>query len=206
MVWQFQVSSYFKPTDCHAYLSPYSCSSPHLNKHGISLAKTVGNRLRALHSNDNDLLTSLNQYSGYMIARGYREESIKYHLSAMANRSRHMVLRGEYKPVQQFSVPLVSTLHPATSVLSRFGRNSFSEASNYDSLSHFLISKSSLLVSFRKLPNLQLLLCKNDQNQLAIPSPTPPVAGSLTTDVNVWSAKPLPSQSMFIHHPCLAIV
>ena len=95
----------------------------------------------------------------------------------MANRSRHMVLRGEYKPIQQFLVPLVSTLHPATTVLSMLVRNSFSEASRYDSLSQILIPKSSLLVSFRKLPNLQLLLCKNDQNQLAIPSPTPPVAG-----------------------------
>ena len=55
-------------------------------------------RLRALHSNDDDLLASLNIYSGYMMARGYKEDSIKLHLSAMANRSRSMVVRGEYKP------------------------------------------------------------------------------------------------------------
>ena len=104
------------------YLSPTSYSSPHLNKQGISLAKTVGNRLRALHSNDNDLLASLNEYSGFMVARGYREESIKFHLSAMANRSRSMVLNGEYKPTPKFAVPMVSTLHPATTVLTKVVR------------------------------------------------------------------------------------
>ena len=38
-----------------------------------------------------------------MVARGYKEESIKFHLSAMANKSRHMVLKGEYRPPPQFS-------------------------------------------------------------------------------------------------------
>ena len=58
-----------------AYLSPLGCSSPHLNQHGISGAKTVGTRLRAIHSNDEQLLLALNEYSGYMIARGYKEVS-----------------------------------------------------------------------------------------------------------------------------------
>ena len=176
-IWQFQVSSFSKPTDCHAYLSPSSCSSPHLTKLGISLAKTVGMRLRAIHSNDYDLLASLNEYSGYMVARGYKEESIKFHLSAMANRSRNMVLKGEYRPPPQFSVPFVSTLHPATTVLSKLVKTCFSQAASLDNILEFIIPKSSLLVTYRKLPNLQLLLCKNDQNQLATSSPTPVTSG-----------------------------
>ena len=55
MVWQFSMSAYSKPTDVHAYLSPLSCTAPHLNDEGISVAKTVGVRLRSIHSNDQDL-------------------------------------------------------------------------------------------------------------------------------------------------------
>ena len=168
-VWQFYVTSFSKTTDCHAYLSPNSCSSPHLNSHGISVAKTVGNRLRAIHSNDNDLLLALNEYSGYMIARGYKVEPVKYHLSLMANRSRTMVLCGEYKPSPKFMVPLVSTLHPATTVLTKIVKETFTAALTVDNILNCLFPKSSLLVAYSRLPNLQLLLCANDQNRLATP-------------------------------------
>ena len=145
---------------------------------GLShLAQLVSNHNHNLHSNDNDMLASLNEYSGFLVARGYREESIKFHLSAMANRSRSIVLNGDYKHIPKFAVPMVSTLHPATTVLTKVVRTCFSEASDLDNLIGFLIPKSSLLVSYRKLPNLQLLMCKNDQNQLAISSPTPSVSG-----------------------------
>ena len=130
-------------------------------------------RLRALHTNDHDLLASLNKYSG-MVAKGYNEDSIKFHLSAMANRSRHMVLKGEYRPPPQFSVPFFSTLHPATTILSKLVKNSFSQASSHDNLLEFIIPNSSLLVTYRKLPNLQHSLCKNDQNKLASLPPTLP--------------------------------
>ena len=70
LVWQFQVQSYSKPTDCHAYLHPSSCTAPHLNSKGVSLAKTVGTRLRTIHTNDNALLQDLNLFSGYMFHSG----------------------------------------------------------------------------------------------------------------------------------------
>jgi hypothetical protein len=137
-----------------------------------------------------------------MIARGYREDFIKYHLSAMANRSRSLVLKGEYKPTPKFAVPLVSTLHPATTVLSKFVRDSFAEASNQDTLLDFLLPKSSLLVTYTRLPNLQLLLCKNDQNHLATASPPPPVLGylNLGCNCNVCQASTF---SKFVHPPSM---
>ena len=52
-IWQFQTANFSKPTDIHAYLHPKSCSSPHLNAKGIAVSKTVGTRLRTIHSNDN---------------------------------------------------------------------------------------------------------------------------------------------------------
>ena len=184
LIWQFQVSSYSKPTDCHAYLSPESCTAPHLNKKGVSVAKTVGCRLRGIHSNDSDLLEALNEYSGYLVARGYDEISVKYHLANMANRSRPMVLRGEYKPPQKLVVPLVSSLHPATTVLSQIVKSSFSSATTLDPVLDVLLPPSSLLVAYTKLPNLQLLLCPNDQNKLAPGRPSEPVPGHINTGCN----------------------
>ena len=167
LIWQFSVKCFSKTTDCHAYLSPTSCSSPHLNKLGVSVAKTVGTRLRTIHSNDEELLLSLNLYSGYLIARGYDPDSIKYHFSMMANRSRLSLIKGEYKEASKFISPIVTNLHPATTVLSKIARSAFDEAHKKDPLTEILFPKSSLVVAYRKLPNLQFLLCKNDQNSLA---------------------------------------
>ena len=118
MVWQFTMSAYSKPTDAHAYLSTSSCTAPHLNEEGISVAKTVGARLRSIHSSDQDLLHSLNLYSGYLVARGYQEQSIKYHLASMANRDRMGMLSGQFKPKAKLTVPLVTNLHAAITCLS----------------------------------------------------------------------------------------
>ena len=165
-VWQFSVQSFSKSTDCHAYLSPTSCSSPHLNSKGIALAKTVGTRLRSINTNDESLLIDLNYYAGYMVARGYDEESIKYHLSNMANRSRISLLKGDFYSERNTVIPLVTSLHPAITVLTKLTKQFFKEASETDSLLQFITPPSSLIVAYSRLPNLQLLLCKNDQNSL----------------------------------------
>ena len=178
---QFQVTSYSKPTDCHAYLSPASCSAPHLNSKGVSTAKTVGTRLRTLHTNDHELLKDLNLFSGYMIARGYQEESIKYHLASMANRSRTMLLTAQYQQHRAFVLPLVTTLHPAITMLTPLTKQVLKEAGNYDPTLQYVIPSSSLVVAYSKLPNLQLLMCKNDQNSLASPSPLPTNLGYVDT-------------------------
>jgi hypothetical protein len=168
-VWQFSMSGYSKPTDAHAYLSPVSCTAPHLNEEGISVAKTVGARLRCIHSSDNDLLSSLNIYSGYLIARGYQEKSIKFHLAAMANRDRVGMLTGQFKPKPKFTVPLVADLHPAITCLSTMVSSSFSKACKTDPLLNILIPSTSLMVAYRKLPNLMRILCSPDQNKFLSP-------------------------------------
>ena len=58
LVWQFSMSAYSTPTDAHAYLSPTSCTAPHFKEEGVSVAKTVGARLRSIHSSDSDLLNT----------------------------------------------------------------------------------------------------------------------------------------------------
>ena len=167
LIWQFSAKSFSKSTDCHAYLSPLSCTAPHLDSRGVSVAKTVGTRLRTIHSSDEDLLTSLNLYSGYLIARGYDEESIKYHLANMANRSRISLINGDFGKSSSFILPLVTQLHPAITVLSKVTKKAIQDASKVDPILQYIIPSSSLVVAYKKLPNLQLLLCKNDQNSLA---------------------------------------
>jgi hypothetical protein len=157
----------------------------------------VGTRLRGIHSDDDSLLAALNEYSGYMIARGYKEDSVKYHLSVMANRSRSMILKGEYKPVSKFVVPLVTSLHPATTVLTKMVKESFEEASKLDNTIDLIFPKSTLLVAYSKLPNLQLLLCSMTRtNRLTLPLLPPSMATLiLVADVSF--------QGFFIFQVCL---
>ena len=160
------MSSYSKPTDVHAYISPSSCTAPHLNSEGVSIAKTVGTRLRALHSRDQDLLQSLNLYAGYLLARGYQELSIKYHLSALANRNRMGILKGHYRNPNNVAVPLVVDLHPAVTCLSAIMTDTLQKTAKTDPLLNILLPKKSVFVSYRRLPNLTRLLCIPDQNKL----------------------------------------
>ena len=128
------------------------------------MAKTVGTRLRTLHTNDYELLKDLNRFSGYMIARGYQEDTIKYHLASMANRSRTLLLTGQYQQHRDFVLPLVTSLHPAITMMTPLTKQVFREAGIQDPTLQYVIPASSLVVAYSKLPNLQLLMCKNDQN------------------------------------------
>ena len=181
MVWQFQTSNYAKPTDVHAYLHPSSCSSPHLNTSGISVSKTVGTRLRTIHSNDEALLRDLNLFSGYLVSRGFDEKSVKTHLASMANRSRRLLISGDYKKESTFIMPLVTQLRPATTVLTPVVKKAFSSAANSNPALQLIMPSSSVVVAYKRLPNLQLLICKNDQNSLVVRSPPQASAGHMNT-------------------------
>ena len=154
-----------------------------------SVAKTVGTRLRTIHSNDQDLLSSLNLYSGYLIARGYKEDSVLYHLAATANRSRSSLICGQSRKNNSFVLPLVTNLHPATTVLSKIARNALEEACEADPVISYIIPKSSLVVAYKKLPNLQVLLCKNDQNSRLDRPTSPSKFGYLQTNCSCLVCK-----------------
>ena len=89
----------------------------------------------------------------------------------MANRSRKLLIQGDYHKPPTFTVPFVTTLHPAITVLTKITKSAFHEASEVDPMLSFLIPKPSPLVAYKRLPNLQLLLCKNDQNALVSTTP-----------------------------------
>ena len=115
------------------------------------------------------------------MARGYNELSVKYHLANMANRSRLQVLKGEYKPAPKLVVPLVSSLHPATTILSQVVKSTFTSALSMDPVLEVVLPPSSFIVSYTRLPNLQLLLCPNDQNKLATTRPSDRAQGYANT-------------------------
>ena len=93
-------------------------------------------------------------------------------LANMANRSRLKVLKGEYRPSPKLAVPLVSSLHPATTILSQVVKSSFTSGLSKDPVLEVILPPSSLIAAYTKIPNLQLLLSPNDQNKLATNAPT----------------------------------
>ena len=99
----------------------------------------------------------------------------------MANRDRAGVLRGDYKKPPQLTVPLVTDLHPAIMVASSLLSETIGAATRRDPLLNILLPKKSLLVSFRRLPNLSRLLCGPDQNKYITSSPRGPRAGYINT-------------------------
>ena len=84
----------------------------------------------------------------------------------MANRCRMTLLKGGYHKPTSLILPLVTNLHPATTVLTKITKSAFAEASSLEPSFNYILPKKSLIVAYRKLPSLQLLLCKNDQNSL----------------------------------------
>ena len=66
----------------------------------------------------------------------------------MANRSRLQVLKGEYRPAPKLVVPLVSSLHPATTILSQVVKSTFTSALSMDPVLEVALPPSSFIVSY----------------------------------------------------------
>ena len=95
----------------------------------------------------------------------------------MANRSRDELLRGVTNKKRDMIIPLVAKLHPATTVITKFTKQYFEEALSQDPCLPYVTPLNSILVTYKKLPNLQVLLCKNDQNSLVSLTPQPSTRG-----------------------------
>ena len=91
------------------------------------------------------------------------------------------MLSGHFRPKPKLTVPLVTNLHPAITCLSSMMSTSFSSVCRSDPLLNLLLPTSSLLVSYRKLPNLNRLLCSSDQNKFVSPTSSNDAIGYLDT-------------------------
>ena len=120
----------------------------------------------------------------------------------MANRSMRLLLNGTYHNTGQFMLPMVTTLHPSTTVLTSLVKHSFEEASSFNPVMKYLFPPSSIVVAYKKLPNLQLLMCKNDQNSLATSAPSVRKNGYIDTNCKClvckasWFGKTVQSPAM----------
>ena len=99
----------------------------------------------------------------------------------MANRSRSMLLTGQYRKQDEFVLPLVTKLHPATTILTTVVKKAFEVAATADPSFQYVLPTSSIMVAYKRLPNLQLILCKNDQNSLVSPMQQPLISGHINT-------------------------
>ena len=114
------------------------------------------------------------------------------------------MLSGQYKPKPRLTVPLVTNLHPAITCLSSMVPDSFSTALKSDPLLNIIIPPSSLIVSYRKLPNLSRILCSPDQNKYLINPPQHPATGYLDTGCRCQVCKASTLASLQHLPPCQA--
>ena len=102
------MSTYSKPTDIHHYIDPPSCT-PNLSNKSPAIINVVAHRLRITNMLDQDLLQSLNLFSGYLVASGYSKATVLRHFN-VSNRS---LVFEKKVPDNSFKIALVTKMHPA---------------------------------------------------------------------------------------------
>ena len=109
---QIKTTTYSKPTDVHHYIPPSSCT-PNLSKKSPAIIKGVAHRLRLTNMLDDDLLSKLNTFSGYLEASGYEKSTIIRHFSDILMVSNRDVAFKIKELDTSFKLALVTKLHPA---------------------------------------------------------------------------------------------
>ena len=163
---QLKSVTYSKPTDVHHYIEPSSCT-PNLNSKSLAIIKGVANRLRTTNMLDQDLLQSLNRFSGYLVTSGYDKRTILQHFTEILNVSnRDLVFRE--KPVDlSFKVALVTDMHPALPNMKKLFDRYYPLIRSCP-IAQKIFPRESLISTSRKLPNLSTLLAANPFN---VPQP-----------------------------------
>ena len=100
---QIKTITYSKPTDIHHYIEPSSCT-PNLNERSPAIIKGVAHRLRATNMLDDDLLHSLNIFSGYLTASGYDKVTVIKYFTEVLSISNRSVVFNEKKEDKTFKI------------------------------------------------------------------------------------------------------
>ena len=112
IVQQLKTQTYSKPTDIHKYIPPSSCT-PNLSVRSPAIIKGVAHRLRMTNTEDGDLLTALNNYSGYLEASGYDRKAIMKHFHSIMDTSNQALVSTVKVQDSSFKCSLVVKMHPA---------------------------------------------------------------------------------------------
>ena len=165
-IYQLKTCTYSKSMDVHHYIDPSSCT-PQLTRKSPAIIKGVAHRLRLTNMLDEDLLSALNHFSGYLEASGYDKKTIIKHFSAISlvsNRS----LAFQTKAVDSsFKIALVTRMHPALPDINKIFDQFYFIISGCP-VSTIILPRDSLISSHRKLPSLSSTLAGNPFN---VPSP-----------------------------------
>ena len=156
---QLKTTTYSKATDVHHYIEPTSCT-PNLNSKSLAIIKGVAHRLRITNMLDKDLISSLNSFSGYLIASGYDKVTILKHFTEILKTSNRDLVFREKSVDTSFKVALVTDMHPGLPNIKKlFDR--FYPMIESCPLSKKILPKKSLISTSRKLPNLSSILAAN---------------------------------------------
>ena len=166
-IYQLKTITYSKPTDVHHYIEPTSCT-PNLHHKSLSIIKGVAHRLRITNMLDEDLLTALNVFSGYLLASGYDKSTIlKQFTDILKVSNRSLVFREKYVDTS-FKIALVTGMHPALpNVQKLFDR--FYPVISSCPFSSKVLPRKALISTSRKLPNLSSILAGNP---FSVPQPS----------------------------------
>ena len=156
---QIKTVTYSKSTDVHHYIEPSSCT-PNLHWKSLSIIKGVAHRLRITNMLDEDLLSALNNFSGYLVASGYNKSTILQHFTEILGTSnRSLVFRSKIVDTS-FKIALVMDMHPALpNVQKLFDR--YYPVIQSCPFSSKILPRKSLISSSRKLPSLSAILAGN---------------------------------------------
>lgn len=121
---------------------------------------------------DEDLLSALNKYGGYLEASGYDRGAIVQHFNSIRGIANEALVNSTKPSDSSFKCPLVIQMHPALPDLRNI-INKFHSVLNTCPISSQVFPVGSIFPAFRKLPSLSTILLKNPFS----PKPTPQANG-----------------------------
>ena len=156
---QLKTTTYSKPTDIHHYIEPTSCT-PGLTRKSPAIIKGVAHRLRITNMLDEDLLSSMNKFSGYLVASGYDKVTILKLFNEVLSKTNRSLVFNEKNVDNSFKIAFVTKMHPALPNVNRIFDRFYPliESCPYSSK---ILPRTALIATNRKLPNLSLLLANN---------------------------------------------
>ena len=156
---QLKTSTYSKPTDIHHYIDPSSCT-PNLSNKSPAIIKGVAHRLRITNMLNQDLLRSLNLFSGYLVASGYNKATVLRHFNDIMTVSNRSLVFKKKVPDNSFKIALVTKMHPALPNINKI-IDKFYTVIRSCPLSSKVLPRESLISTNRKHANLSSILANN---------------------------------------------
>ena len=121
---KFHTKVHSKPCDSHSYLVPTSCHATHIIE---NIPKGIVHRLFRISSEQDNYDITKNNFTDYLLARGYNDNLIKEAFGDVENKDRLQLIG--YKPIEHKKsrgkcYPLVVDFNPAlpnmTSIINKY--------------------------------------------------------------------------------------